>query len=53
MKTKLFSAILTLLALVSFSFHCQAGDPTYKVLTETHEYLSFVLIREITERHEQ
>ncbi len=27
MKTKLFSAILTLLALVSFSFHCQAGDP--------------------------
>lgn len=28
-------------------------NETYKVLTETHEYLSFVLIREITERHEQ
>lgn len=28
-------------------------NETYKFLTETHEYLSFVLIREITERHEQ
>ena len=28
-------------------------NETYKVLTETHEFLSFILIREITERHEQ
>ena len=28
-------------------------NEAYKVLTETQEYLSFVLIREITERHEQ